>query len=107
MKDQHQACRQHENGQGGAGTQGGAEERRAGGWGERKGTERCDGRWQREKFNVIMADSILPSLRAGAQPPERCYLDGEGNECELKQILGDIDQVRPRAFGATSYIECH
>jgi WD repeat-containing protein 35 len=49
---------------------------------------------QRTKYVVVMADAIRPKLRAEARPPDRGYLDGEENECELKQILGDVDLAK-------------
>jgi hypothetical protein len=37
----------------------------------------------RDKFNLLIADAIMPKLEASQ------YLDGEDNENELKQVLGD------------------
>eukprot|EP01052_Picozoa_sp_SAG31_P042130 SAG31_NODE_6592_length_1959_cov_1.082796_2_plen_405_part_00 len=53
-----------------------------------------DDEHQREKFNIILADAVRPNLSAEAVPPKPCYLDKEANECELKQILGDIDKAK-------------
>ena len=38
----------------------------------------------RDKFSLIIAEGVEPKLEASM------YLDGEDNENELKQVLGDI-----------------
>lgn len=41
----------------------------------------------RDKFNIVIAERVRPRLRA------RDYLDGEAIQCEISQIIGDIDDV--------------
>ena len=42
---------------------------------------------QRPKFNVVLAQRVRPRLRSHQ------YLDGEAIQCEITQVIGDIDEA--------------